>query len=137
MAGALLLLSARRPAGRARALTATVGAVAAATGVFWLLSSMLSDWTRFYREIEIDGWSAARGSGYWLVLAGFVFALFALVGVLVAALLDSPRRRARAAAAPPAPYAAGPYAAPGQWAPAPSAPPAWPAPAPSPWGETR
>jgi len=142
VAGAVGLISARRSRHRSRAVTSMVGAVALTTGVFWTLSSYVSDSVALYRELDLEGWSAARSSGYWLELTGFVLAIFALAAVLVAALLDSPRRRAHVAAAPPAPdaaalYAPGPYAAPGQWAPAPTAPPAWPAPAPSPWGETR
>jgi hypothetical protein len=142
VAASLVLLSVRRPDRRPRGTTAMVGAAGAATAATWVVGSSFADSVRFYRELDIDGLSMTRGSGWWLLLTGFVLAIFALAAVLVAALLDSPRRRAHVAAAPPAPdaaalYAPGPYAAPGQWAPAPTAPPAWPAPAPSPWGETR
>jgi hypothetical protein len=145
VAGALVLLSVRRPDRRPRALTATVGAVAAATAVFWVVSSNVADWVRLYEEIDLEGWAVSRASGYWLALAGTMLALLALVGVLVAALLESPRRRrAPAATTPQGPYAPGPYAAQGPWAPPPAAPQAWPAagppyggPAPFTWGETR
>jgi hypothetical protein len=135
VAGALVLLSAHRPDRRAGALTVLIGAVAAAIAAFWIVNSYVSGSLELYRRADVDGWSLARGAGYWLVLTGTVLALIALAALLVAAIVDSPGRRRRAAAFPTH----------GQYrhsthGPAPAAWPAarsYEAPAPSTWGENR
>jgi hypothetical protein len=135
VAGALVLLSASRPDRRAGALTVLVGAVAAAVAAFWIVNSYVSGSLELYRTADVDGWSLARGAGYWLVLTGTVLALFALAALLVAALVDSPRRQRRAAAFPPSDqYLHSSYGpAPAAW----PAGPSYEAPAASTWGETR
>ncbi|MGY1602658.1 hypothetical protein [Geodermatophilus sp. SYSU D00815] len=116
-AAALVLASVWRPGLRAVALAVTVGAAALVTAEFWTAGSYLSDALDVAREADLDGFSASRGAGYWLLLAGTVVALLALAALGAAEAAGLRRPAVPPAPAPPPPWAAAaPVAGPPDWA---------------------
>lgn len=111
-AGALLVVAASivvwsewQPRLRGAALAVAVGAAAFACAQFWIIGSYLSD---FLVEVEAfgDGFTdAARGGGYWFLLAGALVSLISLLALSSAHLRLQPQVGADHRSWTPAPAA--------------------------------
>lgn len=106
VAAGLVVVSEWQPRLRGAALAAVVGAVAFASAQLWIIGSYLSDFLREVDAVGAESTDAARGGGYWFLLAGVLVSLVSVVALTSSHLRFQQRVDAARPAAVPAPVPA-------------------------------